>query len=209
MSDFRRRNLMILGGAAALSVILAGIAIYQESQATKTRFTQGEFLPGFAARVKDSARIHVVSHSGSFDVSYSAAKGWVLPAKGNYPADFNQVRHTLLGLAALETVEPKTSRADWLGYLGLDTPPKGNGIEIVVSDASGHEIAGVITGNTAQIDTGEAGTGVFVRRPGDNQSYLARTVFTPHGDLSDWVDTNVMSVDAARSEEHTSELQSP
>ena len=148
--------------------------------------------------MKDSARIHVVSHSGSFDVSYSAAKGWVLPAKGNYPADFNQVRHTLLGLAALETVEPKTSRADWLGYLGLDTPPKGNGIEIVVSDASGHEIAGVITGNTAQIDTGEGGTGVFVRRPGDNQSYLARTVFTPHGDLSDWVDTNVMSVDAAR-----------
>ena len=198
MSDFRRRNLMILGGAAALSVILAGIAIYQESQATKTRFTQGEFLPGFAARVKDSAHIHVVSHSSSFDVSYSAAKGWVLPAKGNYPADFNQVRHTLLGLAALETVEPKTSRADWLGYLGLDTPPKGNGIEIVVSDASGHEIAGVITGNTAQIDTGEGGTGVFVRRPGDNQSYLARTVFTPHGDLSDWVDTNVMSVDAAR-----------
>jgi hypothetical protein len=198
MSDFRRRNLTILGGAAAISVILAGIAIYQESQATKTQFTPGEFLPGFAARVKDSARIHVVSHSGSFDVSYSAAKGWVLPAKGNYPADFNQVRHTLLGLAALETVEPKTSRADWLGYLGLDTPPKGNGVEIVVSDASGHDIAGVITGNTAQIDTGEGGTGVFVRHPGDSQSYLARTVFTPHGDLSDWVDTNVMSVDAAR-----------
>jgi hypothetical protein len=198
MSDFRRRNLMILGGAAALSVILAGAALYQVSQATKLQFTPGEFLPGFAARVKNSARIHVVSHSGSFDVAYSPAKGWVLPAKGNYPADFNQVRHTLLGLAALETVEPKTSRADWLSYLGLDTPPKGNGIEILVSDAAGHQIAGVITGNTAELDTGEGGTGVFVRRPGDNQSYLARTVFTPHGDLSDWVDTNVMSVDAAR-----------
>ncbi|HEX4118143.1 MAG TPA: DUF4340 domain-containing protein [Rhizomicrobium sp.] len=198
MSDFRRRNLMILGGAALVSVLLAGVAVYQESQATKMQFTPREFLPGFAAQVKNSARIHVVSHSGSFDVAYSPAKGWVLPAKGNYPADFNQVRHTLLGLAALETVEPKTARADWLSYLGLETPPKGNGIEIVVSDAGGHEIAGVITGNTTQIDTGEGGTGVFVRRPGDNQSYLARTVFTPHGDLSDWVDTNVMSVDAAR-----------
>ena len=49
MSDFRSRNLTILGGAAAISVILAGIAIYQESQATKTQFTPGEFLPGFAA----------------------------------------------------------------------------------------------------------------------------------------------------------------
>lgn len=198
MSDFRRRNLMILGGAALVSVILAGVALYQEEQAIKPQFTPGEFLPGFAAHVKDSARIHLVSHSGSFDVAYSPAKGWVLPAKGNYPADFNQVRHTLLGLAALETVEPKTARPDWLGYLGLDTPPKGNGLEIVVSDAQGHAIASVITGNSTEIETGEGGTGVFVRHPGDNQSYLARTVFTPHGNPSDWVDTNVMSVDAAR-----------
>ncbi|HUO01968.1 MAG TPA: DUF4340 domain-containing protein [Rhizomicrobium sp.] len=198
MSDFRRRNLTILGALALISVALAGAALYQESQATRTQFTPGEFLPGFAAHVKDSARIHVVSHSGSFDVVYSPAKGWVLPAKGNYPADFNQVRHTLLGLAALETIEPKTARADWLSYLGLETPPKGNGVEIVVSDASGHEIASVITGNTTQIDTGEGGTGLFVRHANDNQSYLARAVFTPHGDLSDWVDTNVMSVDASR-----------
>lgn len=198
MSDFRRRNLTILGGAALVSLLLAGTALYQESQATRTHFTQGEFLPGFSAHVKDSARIHVVSHSGSFDVAYSPAKGWVLPAKGNYPADFNQVRHTLLGLAALETVEPKTARADWLSYLGLETPPKGTGVEITVSDASGHEIASVITGNTTQIDTGEGGTGLFVRHPNDNQSYLARAVFTPHGDLSDWVDTDVMSVDASR-----------
>jgi hypothetical protein len=198
MSDFRRRNLMILGGAALVSVVLAGAALYQEEQAIRPQFVAGEFLPGFAAHVKDSARIHVVSHSGSFDVAYSPAKGWVLPAKGNYPADFNQVRHTLLGLAALETVEPKTARADWLGYLGLDAPPKGNGTEIVVSDASGHNLAAVITGNTTQIETGEGGTGLFVRHPGDDQSYLARAVFTPHGNLSDWVDTNVMSVDAAR-----------
>lgn len=198
MIDFRRRNLMILGGAALLSVVLAGAALYGQSQATKAQFKPGEFLPGFADHVKDSARIHVVSQSGSFDVAYSPAKGWVLPAKGNYPANFDQVRHTLLGLAALETIEPKTARADWLSYLGLETPPKGNGVEITVTDAGGHELAGVILGNTTQIDTGEGGTGVFVRHPGDNQSYLARTVFTPHGNLSDWVDTNVMSVDAAR-----------
>ena len=45
--------------------------------------------------------------------------------RGNYPADFDEVRHTLIGLAALETIEPKTARADWLHYVGLDTPPKG------------------------------------------------------------------------------------
>ena len=198
MSDFRRRNLTILGAAAAVSVLLAGAALYEEAQTSKTTFKPGEFLPGFAQQVKDSARIHVASQAGSFDVAYSPAKGWVLPAKGNYPADFNQVRRTLLGLAALETIEPKTARPDWLGALGLDMPPKGNGLEIVVSDAGGHQLAAVITGASAQLETGEGGTGLFVRHPNDNQSYLARAVYVPHGNLSDWVDTNVMSVDSAR-----------
>ena len=73
--------------------------------------------------------------------TYLPDKGWVLPARGNYPADFDQVRHTLIGLAALETIEPKTARADWLPYIGLDTPPKGNGIEITVSDKQGKTLA--------------------------------------------------------------------
>ncbi|HZQ39891.1 MAG TPA: hypothetical protein VFA87_03830, partial [Rhizomicrobium sp.] len=65
MSDFPRRNLTILGAAAAVSVLLAGAALYEEAQATKTVFTPGEFLPGFAQHVKESARIHVVSRSGT------------------------------------------------------------------------------------------------------------------------------------------------
>jgi hypothetical protein len=198
MIDFRRRNLMVLGAATFASVVLAAVALVHETHQTEVRFIPGPFLPGFSVRVKDSARIHVVSHSGQFDVVYNPASGWTLPAKGNYPADFNQVRRTLLGLASLETVTPKTARPDWLAYVGLDAPPKGNGIEMVVSDASGHTLASIITGNNAELDDAEGGSGLFVRRPGDDQSYLARALFTPHGDLSDWVNTNVMSVDASR-----------
>lgn len=199
MMDFRRRNLLVLGAAAVVSVALAAGALMLEARQGESHFTPGEFLPGFSAQVKNAARIHIVSHSGAFDVVYSAAKGWTLPAKGDYPADFNQVRRTLIGLAALQTVEPKTARADWLSYIGLDTPPKGNGMEITVSDASGHTIASVITGNSAQLeDPSAGGSGVFVRHPGDNQSYLARTVFTPQGELQNWVETNVMSMNFAR-----------
>jgi len=199
MKDFRRRNLLVLGAAAAISMVLAASALMLEARKSESHFTQGEFLPGFSAQVKNAARIHIVSHSGAFDVVYSGAKGWTLPAKGDYPADFNQVRRTLIGLAALQTIEPKTARADWLSYIGLDTPPKGNGVEITVSDAAGHAIAAVITGNSAQLDDPSAGgTGIFVRHPGDNQSYLARTVFTPQGELQNWVETGVMSVNFAR-----------
>ncbi len=52
MTDFRRRNLMILGGAAALSVVLAAGALLLQAQETKIRFTPGQFLPGFSAHME-------------------------------------------------------------------------------------------------------------------------------------------------------------
>ena len=106
MMDFRRRKLMVLGSLAAASVVLAALALTMRAQESRARFTSGEFLPGFAAHVKEAVHIHIVTHDDAFDVTYDAAKGWLLPARGNYPADFEQVRHTLIGMAALQTVEP-------------------------------------------------------------------------------------------------------
>ena len=138
------------------------------------------------------------AHDSAFDVAYSAAKGWVLPARGDYPADFDQVRHTLIGLAALETVEPKTARADWLPYIGLDMPPRGSGTAITVSDKADKTLAAVIIGNSADLQNAQGASGLFVRHPGDNQSYLARAVFTLHGNVADWLETGVMTIEPAR-----------
>jgi hypothetical protein len=198
MKDFRRRNLIVLGSCALLSVALAAVTLTVRARETAAHFTPGEFLSGFATKVKDAARIHIVSHDGTFDVTYSQAKGWVLPARGNYPANFEQVRHTLIDLATLETVEPKTARADWLSYVGLETPPKGNGTAITVSDKNDRVLASIIIGNTGDLTNAQGATGVFVRHPGDNQSYLARAVYPFHPNLQDWLETGVMMVDAAR-----------
>jgi hypothetical protein len=198
MSDFRRRNLIVLGAFALLSVVLAAGTLMLRAREAAAHFTQTEFLAGFATHVKEATRIHIVTHDNAFDVTYSQDKGWVLPARGNYPANFEQVRHTLIALATLETVEPKTARADWLAYVGLETPPKGTGTAITVSDKNDHALASVIIGNTAELQNAQGATGVFVRHPGDNQSYLARAVYPFHGNLPDWLETGVMMVDAAR-----------
>ena len=122
--ETRRRNLIVLGSAALVSLALAAVALEQRAAEGEPHYTQAEFLPGFAAAVKNAALIQVTGHDGAFDVAYTADKGWVLPQRGNYPADFDQVRHTLIGMATLETIAPKTARADWLHYLQLDAPQK-------------------------------------------------------------------------------------
>jgi hypothetical protein len=197
-----RRDLLILGAAALISIVLAAAVLIERAAEGQPHFTPTEFLPGFADNVKNAASIHVASHGGEFDVVFSGGK-WVLPGHGNYPADFEQVRHTLIGLAALQAIAPKTDRADWQHYVNLDAPPQGNGVAFIVKDGSGKTLASLITGTTEQLGDPNGTLGLFVRHTGDNQTYLARSVFTPAGDLLSWLNTSVIDLGAARIQQVT------
>jgi hypothetical protein len=199
--EARRRNLVILGGAALVSLALAAFALEQRAAEGRAHYTPTQFLPGFASAVKNAALIHVAGHDGQFDVVYNPDKGWLLPQRGNYPADFDQVRHTLIGMATLQTVAPKTSRADWLHYLSLDAPPKGAGTEITVKDKNGAVLGAMIAGNQEDLGDPNGMSGLFVRHPGDNQAFLARTAYVPHGDIASWFFTRVLSLGGTRLQE--------
>jgi hypothetical protein len=198
--DRSRRNLMILGGAALVSLALAGYALEERAAEGRPHYTPTVFLPGFAAAANNAASIHIVTHDATFDVANSA-KGWVLPSKGNYPADFDQVRHTLIGLATLETIAPKTARPDWLHYLKLDAPPQGAGTEIAVKDKSGNLLGAVISGNTEDLGDPNGAQGLFVRKPSDTQAYLASTAYVPAGDIDSWFYTRVLNLGGTRIQE--------
>jgi hypothetical protein len=201
LADPRRRNLAVLAAVAAVSLLLALGAIWQQARETSPAAAAGEFFPGFAKSVRNAARIHVASKSGAFDVVFVPDKGWVVPERDNFPASFDLVQRTLVGLAALQTIEPKTARADWLHFVGLDAPPRGDGILITVGDERGHELASLIAGKSEDIGDPTGAVGLFVRRPNENQSWLARSVLDPRAALSDWLDKHVMDVDRSRIQE--------
>jgi hypothetical protein len=199
-SDPRRRNLAILAAATLVTVLLAVAALWQEAAETSTHFKPRTFFPGLAGKLNDAARVHVESKKGTFDVALTP-KGWVVKSRSNYPASLDQIRQTLVGMAALETIEPKTARADWLHYLNLDAPPKGDGVLIRVSDASGGELAAMIAGKSQDIGDPSGAIGLFVRKPDETQSWLASSPFEPKADASDWMDKTVVNVDRARIQE--------
>jgi hypothetical protein len=195
-----RRNLIVLGSAALVSLALAAFALEQRAAEGRPQYAPQVFVPGFAAAANNAASIHIVTHDASFDV-VNGEKGWVLPDKGNYPADFDQVRHTLIGLATLETMAPKTARPDWLHYLKLDAPPKGSGTEITVKDKSGAVLGDVIVGNTEDLGDPNGAQGLFVRKSNENQAYLARTAYVPQSDISSWFFTRVLNLGGTRIQE--------
>ena len=202
LDDPRRRNLAILAALALAGILLAAVALNQRAQQVAPKYPPHVFLNGLAGEVTQTARIHIVSKKyGPFDVAFVPMKGWVLPGRANYPASFEEVKRTLVGLAALETIEPKTARPDWFHYVGLDAPPKGDGTAITLSDAKGRILASLIVGKSEDIGDPSGAVGLFVRKPDDNQSWLVESVFEPRANPADWMDKRVMDVDRARIQE--------
>lgn len=200
MQDPRRRNLIWLGIAALVLIVLAVLALWRQSSEMAPGYHRHPLFPDLAHQAKNVARIHIASKSGTLDVAFLPMKGWVITSRNDFPASFEQVNKTVIGLASIEAVQPKTARADWLHYLDLDAPPKGNGILFTLSDDKGRVLASVITGKTA--DVGEQGaSGLFVRKPDATQSWLAKTVLQPKSDVTDWYEKNLLSVDRSRIQE--------
>lgn len=193
----QRHTLLALGLAALVSVALAIFAVNRQAESAAPAQT-GEFLPGFAGEVDKVASIHILSKDGDFTLVYSPDEGWVLPGRGDYPADFDEVRHTLIGLAALETIAPKTANPAWFSYIGVEMPPKGSGVLIEVADKAGRKLASLILGNMENLGDPNGTAGLFVRRPGENQSWLVRAVFVPHGDAASWMALHVLDIAPAR-----------
>lgn len=192
--DPRRRNLAIFAGVALVCALLAFLGLHKQASTVAPKYAQTEFLPGFAAHVRQAARIHIVSKkNGAFDVAFKPSKGWVLPQKNDYPASFAMVNRTITVLERMQTVEPKTARADWLHYIGLDDPAKGGlGIEITVSDEHGHALARLIVGKSTDIGDSGGAIGLFVRRPGEAQSWLVRAESEFQAIPDEWIDKSVL-----------------
>ena len=198
LSDPRSRRLVILAGLAVLLVVFAIFALWHQSEQLAPQNSAASLFPDLPHEAKNIAHIHVAEHKNSFDVVFKPKKGWVIASRNDIPASFEQVNRTVVGLASMQTLEPKTARADWLHYLNLDAPPKGEGTLISLSDAQGKVLAAVILGKTQEIGDASGANGIFVRKADSTQSWLAKSVFEAKSDVTDWYDKNLVDVDRAR-----------
>jgi hypothetical protein len=199
--DPRRRNLLVLGATAAVALVLALLAVWRQSPGGDNGATR-EFFPGLAARIAhhEATQIHIASKAnGAFDVVFKPQKGgWVIASREDFPASFELVNGTLVGLAAMQALEKRTARSDRLHYLGLDSPPKGDGVLIAVSGEKGDILASLVAGNTTDIGDATGATGLFVRRPNETQSWLVRAVSEIRANPADWMNKTVLDVDRSR-----------
>jgi hypothetical protein len=185
----RLRSLSYLAGATGLAVLLAGVALWQRASLGEPDFKVVKLFPDLKEEDGDIATIQVETKTASFNIARTADGRWTLPDRAGYPADINTVRKTVRGLAELELIEEKTGRADMQDKLGLGLPKSGGtGTLVTLKDSKGDVLATLIAGTAVEGQSAGGRQAIYVRRPDQQQAYIARGSFQAVTDQTQWLD---------------------
>jgi hypothetical protein len=180
-----------------LSLIVAAVlaisaALYLSAQRNVRQDSHGSaLLPSLRAELNTVTALSVRRGGATPGVTLQAqGDRWTVAQRGDYPADVSKLRKLLLSLSDAKIIEEKTSNPANFPIIGVDDPslPGATGAEISVTAKDGKHA--VIVGKTG-------GDGNFVRRAGENTSYLVEPVISFESEPRYWIDPHLIDVAAA------------
>lgn len=188
----RQSSLFALFGVTIAAVIVAVLVSVGGGTAATDPSVNRPVMGDLAQRLGDVARLTVI-HGDAKTTLVRRDGVWIVEEKYDYPADAGKMKTTLFGLAALRYAEPKTAKPGLYSRLDVEDPGKKDSDAqlLTLSDAGGKLMGEMIFGKRRYDIFGGGNDGIYVRKPGEAQSWLANGSLTlPNGTL-DWVDRRI------------------
>ena len=157
-------------------------------------------VPGLSAELNNVSSIKLTGASNTPIITLKRTdKGWVASSIDGYGADISKIRDYLIKLSEAKILEAKTANPASYAKLGVQ--------DLTVADAKGIllELEGtktpvkLIMGSIA----GSGGQGVYVRKPGEKQSYLASGQIRPEASVNSWIQAEITNIPVNRVQEVT------
>ncbi|MBE9606494.1 DUF4340 domain-containing protein [Acetobacteraceae bacterium H6797] len=195
----KRRALLLLGTAAVASVA-AAVVLTPRTPENVDPNSAGLAFPGLTQKLSGAVTIEVRNAEHRLQIKRQDGDRWVLPEKDNYPVRQDRVRELLVGLTELRLTEPRTANPELLGRLGLDDPEKAGSTALLlrVLDGAGNTIAGLIAGRRRVRTQGNVPEAIYVRRPNENQAWLAEGRLAIDADPALWLDRDIANLPRER-----------
>jgi hypothetical protein len=186
--------LVVLGVVAVTGGWYFGTATTPGEQ---TAVAGGKLMfPDLAPKLRDLVRIEITHQGQQTIIEKRADGGWGVASMHDYPVQEAKLRTMLTALTELRLAEPRTSDPAEFSRLGVDDP---NGSAstadlLRLADTAGKPILAVIVGHRRVRSQADVPEEVYVRRPDENQSWLAEGSLQVDADASLWLDRTVMNI---------------
>jgi hypothetical protein len=184
----------LLGVLAALAVLVALAVAISISEHPPASAAGGTLLyPQLKAKLNDVGKLTVRTAGNHTVATIERGKsGWTVAERHGYSADLGKIRKVLLALAEAKLLEEKTSKADLYSKLGVADIEKEGGNGVRIDLAVGGESLGLIVGNMA------AGEQTYVRRAGEQTSWLVSGAVSVPREVNDWLDRTIVNLQTSR-----------
>jgi hypothetical protein len=185
--------------AVTASVVVVAVVLSLGQATTRPDANAGAtVLPTLAERPADIGAILVRRDKATLTLERGQS-GWTVAERNHYPADPAKVRQALVGLVELKLVEAKTRKPELYKRLEVEDVKEGAKSAVVeVKDAGGRKMAQLIVGKRRPDRLGTGADGIYVRRPGEAQAWLAQGSLDLTGEAKDWLDRKVVSLPSGK-----------
>jgi hypothetical protein len=177
-----------------LAFIVVGIAIQLSTESDSPSTKNTVFFPALLNQINDIDTIHIASSAENLTIQRQA-DNWLLLEKHSHPVDTAVVQQTLLGLASLNILEPKTQRPENYPQLGLQDITEPDSPARLITLKNGENIiASLILGHDRMAKTGNNLREIYVRKPDDNQSWAVEGNLQLKSNANQWLQTNIVNI---------------
>lgn len=191
------KTIGILAGITILGIVIA-ILVNREADDPIPR--SGELLfPHLLPKVNEINEVVVQSHDQTVTL-VAGEKIWKVKEKEGYPADVEKVKQTLIGLAELQILGPKTANPELYDRLGLQDPEQEGSLAttVTVKTSKDPEAAVVIVGNQRPAKGNPRMSDIYVRQPGDPQTWLVIGNLPLETLPGDWLEKEITALPTKR-----------
>jgi hypothetical protein len=193
---------LVVLAAAAVSVGAAGYAVVTQSErGTPAAPPLNPLFPDLLARANEVRTVAIESTEGKLTIVFKDGH-WVLTEKDGYPVVEDKVRALVAGLADLRLLEAKTDQPERLARLEVEDVG-GEGAkskQVTLASADGTPLAALIVGKQNYTFDLNGLRGLYVRRPGESQAWLAEGSVEVPTTAVGWMDRAILDLPADRIE---------
>lgn len=189
---------VVVLAATAVSVVAAGYAVLSESRIQAPVAAGGASVFGdLLAHANDLQTITVASATGKFTIARKG-DGWALAEKDGYPVLADKLRQLVAGLADLRLLEAKTDQPDRYARLEVEdvAAKDAKSKQVTLAGPDGKPLADLIVGKQNFTSDLNGLHGIYVRKPGSAQAWLAQGSVDLPTTAVDWINRTIVDVAA-------------
>ena len=188
-----------LAVVTALSVIIAGACYAYFNRWSAGKVEGAAVLPSLARDAGLVAAIELAQGDRKLTLE-KAGELWRVRDRGGHPANPERVRSLIVALQNAQLIEPKTASRDKFKLLELEDPgekdAKSRSVRLL--DTKGLPVAEIVLGKSRHDAFGSGKGGTYVRRPTEDQTWLATGDLKAPLEIRDWVQAAIFEIEQAK-----------